>query len=98
MQMKSTQKKMSRLSAEISQLEKSIAESQEKLTALRKEKTEIENTEIVSLIRKADLSVDDIAELISDLKAVKKSNTATSSIRTAEPVITDNILKGYDNQ
>lgn len=89
---------MSRLSAEISQLEKSIAESQEKLTALRKEKTEIENTEIVSLIRKADLSVDDIAELISDLKAVKKSNTATSSIRTAEPVITDNILKGYDNQ
>lgn len=96
--MKSTQKKMSRLSAEISQLEKSIAESQEKLTALRKEKTEIENTEIVSLIRKADLSVDDIAELISDLKAVKKSNTATSSIRTAEPVITDNILKGYDNQ
>lgn len=96
--MKSTQKKMSRLSAEISQLEKSIAESQEKLTALRKEKTEVENTEIVSLIRKADLSVDDIAELISDLKTVKKSNAAASSMRTAEPVVTDNILKGYDNQ
>ena len=92
--MKSTQKKMSRLSAEISQLEKSIAESQEKL----KEKTEVENTEIVSLIRKADLSVDDIAELISDLKTVKKSNAAASSMRTAEPVVTDNILKGYDNQ
>lgn len=89
---------MLKLSAEISQLEKSIAESQEKLTALRKEKTEVENTEIVSLIRKADLSVDDIAELISDLKTVKKSNAAASSMRTAEPVVTDNILKGYDNQ
>lgn len=96
--MKSTQKKMSKLSAEILQLEKSIAESQEKLAALRKEKTEIENTEIVSLIRKADLSVDDIAELISDLKAVKKSNATTNSTRIAEPVVTDNILKGYDNQ
>lgn len=96
--MKSSQKKMLKLSAEISQLEKSIAESQEKLTALRKEKTEVENTEIVSLIRKADLSVDDIAELISDLKTVKKSNAAASSMRTAEPVVTDNILKGYDNQ
>lgn len=96
--MKSSQKKMLKLSAEISQLEKSIAESQEKLTALRKEKTEIENTEIVSLIRKADLSVDDIAELISDLKTVKKSNAAASSMLTAEPVVTDNILKGYDNQ
>lgn len=89
---------MLKLSAEISQLEKSIAESQEKLTALRKEKTEVENTEIVSLIRKADLSVDDIAELISDLKTVKKSDAAASSMRTAEPVVTDNILKGYDNQ
>lgn len=89
---------MLKLSAEISQLEKSIAESQEKLTALRKEKTEVENTEIVSLIRKADLSVDDIADLISDLKTVKKSNAAASSMRTAEPVVTDNILKGYDNQ
>lgn len=96
--MKSSQKKMLKLSAEISQLEKSIAESQEKLTALRKEKTEVENTEIVSLIRKADLSVDDIADLISDLKTVKKSNAAASSMRTAEPVVTDNILKGYDNQ
>lgn len=96
--MKSSQKKMLKLSAEISQLEKSIAESQEKLTALRKEKTEVENTEIVSLIRKADLSVDDIAELISDLKTVKKSDAAASSMRTAEPVVTDNILKGYDNQ
>lgn len=96
--MKSIQKKMSKLSAEISQLEKSIAESQEKLTALRKAKTEIENTEIVSLIRKADLSVDDIAKLISNLKAVKKSNTTTSGMQTAEAVVLDNVLKGYDNQ
>lgn len=96
--MKSTQKKLLRLSAEISQLEKSIAESREKLTALRKEKTEIENTEIVSLIRNADLSVDDISELISDFKTVKKSNAATSGMRTAEPVAADNILKGNDNQ
>lgn len=96
--MKSTQKKMSKLSAEILQLEKSMAEIQEKLTALKKEKTEVENTEIVSLIRKANLSVDDIAELISDLKTVKKSNAAMSDMRTAEPVAADNILKGYDNQ
>ena len=96
--MKFTQKKMSRICSEIAQLEKSIAESQEKLTALRKEKTEIENTEIISLIRKADLSVDDVAELISDLTTVKKTNVSTISSPTAETVAENNTLKGNDNQ
>ena len=96
--MRTTQKKMSRITAEILQLKKSIAESQEKLAALKKEKIEIENTEIVSLIRKADLSVDDIAELISDLTTVKKSNAKADSVQAAEISATNNILKGNDNQ
>lgn len=65
-------KKVNKLSAEIQQLEEHIAESNKKLSDLKKAKLEAENTEIISIVRDADLSVEDIQELISDLTTVKK--------------------------
>ncbi len=96
--MKSTQKRIAKINSEILQIGKSIKESQEKLEALKKEKIEIENTEIVSLIRKADLSVDDVAELISDLTTVRKSNVNKTEAQTSEAAVTNSFLKGNDNQ
>lgn len=97
--MKSTQKRIAKINSEISQLEQIISESQAKVETLKKEKTEIENAEIVSLIRKSNLSVDDIAKLISEQTTVKKvnANTNTVSVQTAEFSVTNNILKGNDN-
>lgn len=68
-----TRKKVDKLSAEIQQLEAQIAEKKEKLASLKEAKLEAENTEIISIIRNADLSVEDIQEMISDLTSVKKS-------------------------
>ena len=67
-----TRKKVDKLSAEIQQLEAQIAEKKEKLASLKEAKLEAENTEIISIIRNADLSVEDIQEMISDLTSVKK--------------------------
>ncbi len=69
----SAMKKTAKLNAEIQQLEAHIADSNKKLSALKEAKAEAENTEIISIVRGADLSVEDIAELISDFTAVKKS-------------------------
>lgn len=66
-------KKVNKLSAEIQQLEEHIAESNKKLSDLKEAKIEAENTEIISIIRGADLTVEDIQELISDLTTVKKT-------------------------
>lgn len=66
-------KKTAKLNAEIQQLEAQIAKDNKKLSALKEAKTEAENTEIISLVRGADLSVEDITELISDLTTVKKA-------------------------
>lgn len=76
-------KKVDKLSAEIQQLEAQIAEKKEKLASLKEAKLDAENTEIISLIRNADLSIDDIQELLSDLNAVKK---APSDMDKSQPM------------
>ncbi|MCM1529760.1 MAG: DUF4315 family protein [Alistipes sp.] len=83
-------KKTAKLNAEIQQLEAQIADSNKRLSALKEAKTEAENTEIISIIRGADLSVDDIAELISDLTAVKKTP------QQSEKQAADTDLKGEE--
>ncbi len=72
----SYQEKINRISADIVQLEKEIAEKQKKLSVLKESKTETENSEIISIIRNADLSVEDIAELVSasDVHTDKKTS------------------------
>ena len=54
-------KKIEKLNSDIVQVEAEIAEKQKKLEEMKKERTELENVEIVSLVRGASLSVDDVA-------------------------------------
>ncbi|UKI17056.1 MAG: DUF4315 family protein [Ruminococcus sp.] len=56
-----------------SSLKLRLRKKKEKLASLKEAKLEAENTEIISIIRNADLSVEDIQEMISDLTSVKKS-------------------------
>lgn len=86
-----TRKKIAKITAEIEQIEKNIAESNKKLAELRKAKLEAENAEIISLVRGSTLSVDDIAELIADFANNTKTNTSVSEKST-----NTDIVKGYD--
>lgn len=70
----SYQEKVNKISADIIQLEKEITERQKRLSVLKESKTEAENSEIISIIRNADLSVDDIAELVSEFNMNNKTN------------------------
>lgn len=65
-------KKIEKLNSDIVQIEAEIAEKQKKLEEMKKERTELENVEIVSLVRGASLSVDDVAEIISGYSPVVK--------------------------
>lgn len=60
----SPKKKISKLTDDIATLEKTIEENKQKLMELKEEKISAENSEIISLIRKAGLSVEDIEVLI----------------------------------
>lgn len=60
----SPKKKISKLADDIAALENTIKESTRKLAELKEEKQQAENTEIISLVRKAGLSVEDIEELV----------------------------------
>lgn len=85
-------KKTAKITAEIQQLEAQIADSNKKLASLKEAKIEAENTEIISLVRGADLSVEEIQELISDFTTVKKSSLSPSK----EQPTAANDLKGEE--
>ena len=70
----SYQEKVNKISADIIQLEKEITERQKRLSLLKESKTEAENSEIISIIRNAELSVEDIAELVSEFNMNNKTN------------------------
>lgn len=71
----SPKRKISKLADDIAALEKTIKENTQKLAELKEEKTEAENTEIISIIRKAGLSVADIEELIGVTHIQQKPKT-----------------------
>lgn len=71
----SPKRKISKLADDIAALEKTIKENTQKLAELKEEKTEAENTEMVSIIRKAGLSVADIEELIGVTQIQQKPKT-----------------------
>ena len=98
------QKKMDKLVSDIRQLEKTIAENQKKLSDLKEAKIEAENAEIISLIRNAELSVDDISDIISHFKAVTKptanslNEKSTGTAETIPETSAINTLKGFVNK
>lgn len=84
----STKRKISKLTDDIAALEKTIKENTRKLAELKEEKTETENTEIISIIRKAGLSIEDIEELIdggiTQVQAVPKPPEENTRSVTSE--------------
>lgn len=74
--------KIRKLTEDIEKTERIIDENKKKLTELKNAKTEAENAEIISIVRNAELSADDIAELISgfvsETKPVPKEEKAES--------------------
>ena len=88
----SPKKKISKLADDIAALENTIKENTRKLQELKEEKTELENSEIISIIRKAGLSVEDIADLIDSTTAqtqVKPQNQEDKIISTLNSVLTN---------
>lgn len=85
-------RKLTKLNTEIEQLEKNIEESKKKLATLKAAKLEAENAEIISLVRNADLSVDDIADLISGLCVSKSVEVQSTAAEKNYP--DNNISKG----
>lgn len=78
----SPKRKISKLTDDIAALEKTIKENTTKLAELKEEKLEAENTEMISLIRKAGLSVEDIEEMIggSISQVLQKPKTQEENI------------------
>lgn len=79
----SPKKKLSKLTDDIATLEKTIEENKQKLVELKEEKAAIENSEIISIIRKAGLSVEDIENLIE------------KSLVSDEPLSGQNMLNSF---
>lgn len=79
----SPKKKLSKLTDDIATLEKTIEENKQKLVELKEEKAAIENSEIISIIRKAGLSVEDIESLIE------------KSLISDEPLSGQNMLNSF---
>jgi hypothetical protein len=71
--------KLQRIVREIERANEKIAELQELLPELEKQKTELENTEIVRLVRSASVAP---GELEAFLRTVKAGNTAPPASQT----------------
>ena len=73
--------KLSKLQMEIDKIKLKITEHQSKLRELEQQKTEIENTEIVELVRSLKMST---SELSSFLKAYREKSDAPILLPTTQ--------------
>lgn len=89
----SFKEKISRINSDIEQVERTIAENQQKLSSLKETKINTENAEIISIIRQNNLSVEDVAELLTDLKSDKETASSDKSGGN-ENVGVNTVMKG----
>lgn len=87
----SFKEKISRINSDIEQVERTIAENQQKLSSLKETKINTENAEINSIIRQNNLSVEDVTELLTDLKSETASSDKSGS---NENVGVNTVMKG----
>ena len=73
--------KLNKLQMEIDKIKQKITEQQAKLRELEQQKTEIENTEIVELVRSLKMN---ISELSSFLKAYREKSDAPILLPTTQ--------------
>ncbi len=85
--------KIDKIISDIEQVKKTIAEYQKKLSELEETKINTENAEILSIIRQENLSVDDIAELITEYKSYKTS-ASSDNFGGNETVGVNTVMKG----
>lgn len=80
--------KIERVSKDIQKTKDKINEFQTKLRELEKQKTELENLEIVDAVRGMDISLTDLADL---LKAVKTGGATSGQLdpKSTAPTKTD---------
>lgn len=69
--------KIQKVMTEIEKVRAKIATQQARLRELEQQKTELENTEIVGLVRGLDVSPDELATLI---QAIRNGNTSGSPV------------------
>ncbi|MDE5771938.1 MAG: DUF4315 family protein [Ruminococcus sp.] len=82
----SPKKKISKLADDIAALEKTIKDNTRKLSELKEEKLAAENTEIITIIRKAGLSVEDIEDLIGSGVTQVQSKPKTQEDNNSRPL------------
>ena len=75
--------KLTKLQMEIDKIKQKISEQQTKLRELEHQKTEIENTEIVELVRSMKMNT---SELSTFLKAYREKNDASFFIQKQEEI------------
>lgn len=89
----SYKEKINKITSDIEQVEMIIAENQKKLSALKETKVNTENAEIISIIRQNNLSVDDVAELLTGFKS-NKEDASSDKFEGNENVGINTIMKG----
>ena len=71
--------KIEKVTREISRTKDRISEQQAKLRDLEKQKTELENTEIVETVRGMEISFADLATLLQSMKSTSRQNNPKST-------------------
>ncbi len=89
--------KIERVGKDIQKTKDKISEFQSRLRELEKQKTELENMEIVDAVRGMDISLADLAAL---LKATKSGGATSVQVgpKLAQPAEPDTELEDSDNE
>lgn len=87
--------KIERVSKEIQKTKDKISEFQTRLRELEKQKTELENIEIVDAVRGMDIS---LADLASMLKAVKTGGATSGQVGPKSTAITETEKEDSENE
>ncbi|MCC8022573.1 MAG: DUF4315 family protein [Clostridiales bacterium] len=70
--------KLERVKRDIDKTKEKISEAQARLKELERQKTELENTEIVDVVRGLNISITDLAELLKGTRATSGQNVQKS--------------------
>ena len=86
--------KLERVKRDIDKTKDKIIEAQARLKELERQKTEMENTEIVDVVRGMNISITDLAELLKHTRSTSGHNVQKSGVEQEpqagpEPAATD---------
>jgi len=81
--------KIERVSKDIEKAKGKISEFQARLRELEKQKTELENTEIVDVVRGMNITITDLAALLKTSRATSGQNVQRSAATADTTIETD---------